>query len=900
MASDDASSPNENFTPGSALEPALSRSFGFDDDVDAWVKRVAEAVREPSPEELGTIAGYRLLSVVARGGQGTVYRAVEPGTERTVAVKRLHQDGGGTSARARFDREAEIVASLQHPGIVTLLARHESGEQRILVMEWIDGKPLDRWADELRASGVGGSQRTIVRSCVALAEAIAHAHRNGVIHRDLKPSNVLVDQDGQPHVLDFGLALPFGGDATVITQASGFLGTPSYAAPEQVQARHVDARADVHAVGALLYRALTGSHPFDETASLPELFRQITETDPAPPSRVVSGIGRDLSLVCMKALAKEPDRRYESMDALAADLRRWLANEPVLAHPNELRYVLGKAIARHRLAFGTAMVAMVLLLGATFISTWLALSLSVERENLLNSKAEEQIAKVAAEAGAREATRRAHEAERSRESAERARDFLQGIFTAMREAGLEDSRISAQSTLELARNMLSLEDRPAAIEGELRETLGGAFDELGDAAAAAEEYRRAETLLAGSPDADLDVLAHAQLGLGKQLVALTMFLEAQRPLAAAAEWYRMNGDDSRCSEALRLLATARKAISGPTAALPLAEEAVEMALRSGDGLRTGSAMSTVALFQEELGFAAEAFETSRNGVDCLRERVHDRHPELARALHNHAYLGLLVSRFPESVAAARESIAIRESNYGPRAVATVGTFSVLVRAMAGAGQRDQAIELGREFIDAIADSDAHRSRYLSLCYFWLRVLEDRKAQTDWVEIAERTRPLVDESLRLEGASGSRTVDLIRVRVRTVSRLEGPSAIRAMLRDEPQRWAMLTGENELAPALARLGILLGCSDVRALPPAELLVEAETLAPTLESILAPDAMHRLELLRMLGDVRELGGDLLGSLQARRAAVAIATARAGPDARGVVGLRRAIARLEEMASR
>ncbi len=96
MASDDASSPNENSTPGSALEPALSRSFGFDDDVDAWMKRVAEAVREPSPEELGTIAGYRLLSVVARGGQGTVYRAVEPGTGRTVAVKRLHQDGGGT------------------------------------------------------------------------------------------------------------------------------------------------------------------------------------------------------------------------------------------------------------------------------------------------------------------------------------------------------------------------------------------------------------------------------------------------------------------------------------------------------------------------------------------------------------------------------------------------------------------------------------------------------------------------------------------------------------------------------------------------------------------------------------------------------------------------------------
>jgi serine/threonine protein kinase len=896
--------PQDTFAPPEGAEPApldttLSRAFGFDDDVDAWVRRVADATRAPTPEELGTIAGFRLLAVVARGGQGTVYRASEPGTGRIVALKRLHLDGGGTSARARFDREAEVVASLKHPGIVTLLARHEVGEQRVLVMEWIDGQPIDRWADGVRGADSTDAGRAIVSAFAALADAVAYAHRNGVIHRDIKPSNVLVDEDGHAHVLDFGLALPSAEDASVITQASGFLGTPVYAAPEQVAGQHVDARADVHAVGALLYRGLTGAHPFDDKAPLPELFRQIAEVDPIPPSRMMPPVGRELSLVCMKALAKEPERRYETMDALAADLRRWLNNEPVLAHPTEFGYILRKAVARHRLAFSTAAVALSLLLIATVVSAWLALSLSTEREALLESRQQERIAKVAAQAGAEEAMRRAREAQRAQESAERARDFLQGIFSAMRDAGLEDSRVSIRATLELARTMLEVEKRPPQIEGELRETLGAAFEELGDAAFAIEEYQRAVSLLAPDPHADLDVLARARIGLGRQLSILGRGAEAMEPLTDALTWYQMNADDGMTSESMRLLATTRREREGPLAALPTAEESVEIALRSGDSVRIGAAMSTLALIQQELGYSAEAYETSSAGVACVREHVQRGDPELARALHNHAYLALAVDRYADSIVAAREAIAVRESIYGPRAPALLGTAGILIRAMRQEEGIDAAIDYGHAALTAAASEPNIDLRVANLSYHWLRLLEERGTPRDHDEILVRSRPLIDQLLRSEGPLLARVIDLTRVRTRVLARTGGEPLVQAMLVEEPEHWRRSCGGGDLAPAMATLATLSGAWGTKCLSPDDLLTRAERLYLELDPLLTEDDSNRVAVLRLLGDAREFAGDFGGAVQARRLAHTLAVARWGSVAPNVRAILNSLSRVEKLTA-
>jgi tetratricopeptide (TPR) repeat protein len=883
-------------TGDTGVDQALSRSFGFDDDMDQWMRRVANAVRPPAPEELGEIGGFRLVAVVARGGQGTVYRAIEPGTGRTVAVKRLHQEGAGSSAKARFDREAEIVASLRHPGIVTLLARHEVGEQRILIMEWIDGRGIDRWADLTRErSDPPAATRSIVSCFATLADAVAHAHRNGVIHRDLKPSNLLVDEHDQPHVLDFGLALPFGNDVTAITQASGFLGTPSYAAPEQVANRHVDARADVHAVGAMLYRALTGRHPFDEGASLPELFRQIADVDPAPPSRLLPSIGRELSLVCMRALAKEPDRRYQSMEELASDLRRWLGDEPVLAHPNEFGYVLRKSFARHRVAFLLSGVAALTLVIATVVSAMLALSLAAEREALENSRLEEQIAKVAAQAGAEEAMRRFREAERATESALRARDFLQQLFSAMHDAGADGARFSVETTLELARRELALKAESPEIEAELRETLGSAYEEFGDNGNALVEFRRAESLLADRKHRDEDLLARVRMGIGRACAAMNQPREAIAPLELALEWFRTMRDDARIADALRHLATVRTATDGGQVALLLADGAIEAALAAEDDVRFGSAMSTKAIILDELGLGPAATETSRAGVECLRERLPPQHPELARALHNDSFIALQTERYDDAIRVATEALGIRSANFGASSTSGLRTLGILIRAMRGRGDLAEAIALGRAALSAPDIVTAAVGARANVSYHYLRLLEAEDSAADRAEILARTRELIDAVLIEEGPLGQRAMDLLRLRARLILREQGVEAFFAELDSEPARWGSLAGGSAIADGAATLALLAAANEVGTLAPGELAVRVERLRASLTHLLPEDAAARITLPLLLADAREGVGDLLGALAACREANALAVARSGPSASQSRSTAAAIGRLE-----
>lgn len=861
-------------------DDATTEAFGFEDDLDAWTRRVARAVQPVDEDSLGEIGGYRLQAVVARGGQGTVYRAIEPGTERTVAVKRLHPDAAGSSARARFDREAEIVASLRHPGIVTLLSSHEIGGQRILIMNWIDGRPIDRWADAERESLPSAeATRRVVATFVALTEAIAHAHRNGVIHRDLKPTNLLVDASGAPHVLDFGLALPFGRDATAITQASGFLGTPSYAAPEQVTNAHVDARADVHAVGAMLYRCLTGTHPFDERASLPDLFRQIAETDPTPPSRVAPAIGRELSLVCMKALAKEPERRYQSIEALGDDLRRWIANEPVTAHPTELGYVLRKSFIRHRAAFVVAGVAAATLLAATVALAMLALSLAKEREDLSNARIEEQVAKVAAQAGATEAMRRAREAERATESALRARDFIQRIFGAMQDAGMNGESFSIEATLELARAELLLDPRTPAVEAELRETLGAAYEGFADADDAAREYAESVRLILSMPESerDPDLLARARLGLGRSLALLARHRAALAPLSEALEWFDTMRDDALRSDALRLLASSLATIDGPQFALPVAENAIDAAIASGDDIRVGSAMSTKAVILNELGRERDATEVAGASVQCLRDRLAPDHPDLARALHNDAYLALTAGLWDRSIASAREAMAIRAANYGERSPTLLGTAGILIRALRGAGRTDEAIAEGRAMVDPALADRSIAPRAVNLEYHLVRILEGREDPATVEEILERTRRAIDLAIEEEGAFSTRGSDLLRCRIRVLHRASGRDAVRDALDTEPDHWIARTGDADLAHDLASLAMLRGALEVGALDPADCASRMERLAARLSPALARHERDApttdISLLLALAEARLAHGDRAGATAAANEAERIA---------------------------
>jgi len=337
-----------------------SSRFGLAGNGDEWLELLRRA---EAPRALGKIGPYEVLEERGRGGQGVVFRARQPGTKREIAIKRLIAGSfASASARRRFEREIEIASELKHENIVTLYGVELVDGQPLLAMEWIEGVPVTHWARERE-------RREVLECFLSICEAVNYAHQHGVLHRDLKPSNILVDAAGEPHVLDFGLAKRVGPRAEEsVTLSGGFAGTPSYASPEQVRGgtEPADARSDQYSLAVILYELLTQRLPY-EADSVTKMVVAIESQVPPPPSQLAPGIPRDLDTIVCKALGKEPAQRYATVDALAQDLRRFLAGEAILAHPPSAFYQLRTFVRRRWLAVGSA--ALLVLIGIAFAAT---------------------------------------------------------------------------------------------------------------------------------------------------------------------------------------------------------------------------------------------------------------------------------------------------------------------------------------------------------------------------------------------------------------------------------------------------------------------------------------------------------------------------------------------------
>jgi len=356
--------------------------------------------RIDSVEEIGTqIGSYKLLSVLGEGGFGIVYRAEqkEP-VRRQVALKVIKPGMDSKQVIARFESERQALALLDHPNIAHIFdgGTTESGRP-YFVMELVKGQPITEYCDEQK---LGIEERLdLFRQ---ICEAVQHAHQKGIIHRDIKPSNILVTAQGGkplPMIIDFGVAKAVSQpltERTLFTEQGQFIGTLEYMSPEQagMAIQGIDTRSDIYSLGVVLYELLTGTLPFshDELgrAGFAEIQRIVRETDPPRPSTRLSSLGdeakkvaekrdteanalvrrlhRELEWIPLKAMRKEPDRRYKTASELADDVRNYLNGDPLTAGPESKSYRLKKTINRHRVVVSAVAAVVIVLAGGIVVS----------------------------------------------------------------------------------------------------------------------------------------------------------------------------------------------------------------------------------------------------------------------------------------------------------------------------------------------------------------------------------------------------------------------------------------------------------------------------------------------------------------------------------------------------
>lgn len=370
--------------------PTYLRQAGADAVVCAELERMLDAEAQLGnflehpllirPEEellIGLFLGdYRIEREIGRGGMGVVYlgQRADEVFEKSVAIKLVFPALETAEMMGRFAQERRILARLDHPGIARILDGGTTPQGwPYVVMEYVNGIPLDAWCDEQQLS-LAARLRLFQEVCAA----VAYAHQHLIIHRDLKPSNIFVTNEGQVRLLDFGLARLLDAPARLTRSALHFM-TPEYASPEQLRGESVATPSDVYSLGVLLFQLLTGKRPYElEQLTLAQTLQVVSDTDPPKPSTRVTdpkqqrALQGDLDNITLKALRHDPHERYQSVAAFSADLQRYFDGEPVLAQPTSFGYRTRKAIQQHPTAAALLALLAVLLIGATIAALWRA------------------------------------------------------------------------------------------------------------------------------------------------------------------------------------------------------------------------------------------------------------------------------------------------------------------------------------------------------------------------------------------------------------------------------------------------------------------------------------------------------------------------------------------------
>jgi len=561
----------------------------------------------------GEIYGrFRLAAPIGEGGMGVVYRAERvDGVQQTVAVKLVSAAGSKTS-QARFEREAHHLARLEHPAVARLIDAGLERGRAWIAMEFVRGERIDAYCAQRRLGAAA-----IVGLLVQIADAIAAAHRMLVVHSDIKPANVLVNAEGAPKLIDFGIAtaLRDAGAVTAETVGVGRLFSPGYAAPEQVQGGSVTVATDVFGLGALAYRLMTGKTIFPEVSDPIRYMLAISQRDVDLPSRVAEQDGAspvpardlrgDLDAILCKALERDPARRYLSVGHLQADLRRYLDGRPVLARRQTPGYRLGKYVRRHAVAVGVAGV-----FAATLVTAGVFLQIQAHRATL------------------------------ARDMAARRGEFLESLLkSADPREGRRDVSVAQLLDAATAELDAKLGKEPlveASMLGLIAQTDGG----LGRYEEALAANARQLQILKTSGGDTLEIgrvlstrgdLLHDQGKWAEAEPVLREAVQQLRPLDAPADY----------CEALNRLAVVLYHANQEKEAEADLDELLAMEARGGPELqrRQIDAYRTLAILQAEQDRNAEAVANGRRAVELARQYLPPEHPD--RLAAQTQYAGIL-------------------------------------------------------------------------------------------------------------------------------------------------------------------------------------------------------------------------------------------------------------------
>ncbi len=792
-----------------ALMPELGEQLGALRRVEqARTRATTNEVRSEEEETAAsgtwpiTIPGCELTQEVFRGGQAVVYKAFHPATGRHVAVKVLRNAPfHEPSDRARLQREVRILAQLQHPNIVSV---HDSGTSmgcHYFVMDYIEGQALDTFMSTSEAT-VPETLRLLIKIC----NAVNAAHLRGVIHRDLKPSNIRVDDRGEPHVLDFGLAKMTTDQVNEPSQwrnmtiTGQFVGSLPWASPEQAAgpSGQIDLRTDVYSLGVILYQMLTGRLPTPQTGSVPQMLTHILESEPVPPSELRAGLDEDVDTIVLKCLAKEPERRYQSAIALAEDVERYIEHRPILARAPSTIYHLRKLIRRHKLPFF-----LLAILGVSSLGFAVGMSALYARART-------------AEVG--EAQRRI-EAEREAQTAQAIKRFLvEDLLTSVRPENALGRKVTVEEILANASQRIdsAFQERPE-IEASIRSTLGQVYQSLGQYDAAARHFAAAvDTLeaLHGASDemvlrATLDLvtattnagrLRKAEMLAGNALAASRQLLGADEELTLdiaveTARVYFLNGrhDDARvllsdCLEQCRqrfgdedartkviqsrlanvgLSGSDRRAANEQLQRAALAEAQRQFGDEHPETFAAMVDLGTTLCIQRRLG-KAERF--LRKGFAGLTRVSGSDHPRTIRAMRNLALLLRTQDRVDESRALTAQTVAAARRVLGPSHPDTLEEMLYLATDLLRESDYADVVGVCTSVLE-ISEHTGLQKRQVSaralglLGYAWLKLgryaeAEARSRQALAVERLIKARPNVSYAWYLEllvaalGAQGS--------------------------------------------------------------------------------------------------------------------------------------------------